>query len=94
MHARLALLLCLPLPAGATTPIAEFLCAPRADLVERLTRSHQAQLVGSGIRDVDSVMEVWADPDGDWMLVQSHADGSACLVAMGEAWDMPVSTKG
>lgn len=88
MRWRLILLafgLATPLQAGG--PIAEVICAPRPDLVERLMRGHEAALVGRGVRDVDAVMEIWASPRGDWMLVQSHPDGQACLLAMGEAWD-------
>lgn len=78
------------LPAGATTPIAEVVCAPRDEMVTRLTGQYRSALTGTGLRDVDAVIEVWSDPDGHWTLVQSYADGRACILAMGSDWDMPV----
>ena len=75
-----------PLAAGA--PLAEVICAPRAQMVQRLTVQYGAQLAGQGVRNVEMVMEVWTTPRGDWTLVQSYSDGRACIVAMGEAWEV------
>jgi hypothetical protein len=76
-------------PAAAAGPIAEVVCAPRGDLVERLTRLHGAAVAATGLRDTDTVVEVWTAPSGDWTLVQTYTDGLACILAMGAAWDMP-----
>jgi hypothetical protein len=78
-------------PAQATTPIAEVLCAPRAEMVQRLSVQNRAQVTAMGIRDVEAVMEVWADDQGRWTMVQSYANGQACIVAMGTDWavEMP-----
>ena len=43
------------------------------------------------LRDPETVLEVWTSPQGRWTLVQSHANGQSCIVAMGENWDMPLS---
>jgi hypothetical protein len=76
-------------PAAATSPIAEVICAPRGEIVSQLTRLSGATMTGMGLRDVETVMEIWTSPRGDWTLVQSYSDGRACILAMGEAWDMP-----
>lgn len=95
MFARLALCLSIfPLPLAAQSPIAEVVCAPRADLVDRLTRQYGARLAGQGVRNIEMVMEVWATPRGDWTLVQSYADGRACIVAMGEMWEVAAERVG
>jgi hypothetical protein len=83
MWRRLILVL-LATPAAAETPIAEVICLPREELAMRLTG---AELSGSGLRDQDAVLEVWTRPSGDWTLVQSYADGMACILAMGESWE-------
>ncbi len=85
----LVVLLVAPLPgaAWAETPIAEVICAPRAEMVLRLTRAYGAELAGQGLRDAEAVVEVWADAAGDWVLVQSYANGQACILAMGEGWE-------
>jgi hypothetical protein len=74
-------------PAAAEGPIAEVLCLPRAELVQRLA---DARVVGAGLRDAEAVLEIWASASGDWTLVQSYANGTACILAMGEAWDAVV----
>lgn len=84
MWTRLILLLALAGPAAAQTPIAEVICAPREELLLRL---QGAELAGAGLRYEDAILEVWAEPSGDWTLVQSYANGTACILAMGEAWE-------
>ncbi len=87
MWQRLIPLLALGTSALAETPLAEVICAPRSEIVSRL---HGATLSGSGLRDAEAVLEVWAKPSGDWVLVQSYANGTACILAMGEAWEATV----
>lgn len=78
----------LALPLAAQSQIAEVICAPRAEMVQRLTVQYGAHLAGQGVRNLEMVMEVWTTPRGDWTLVQSYSDGRACILAMGEAWDV------
>lgn len=80
-------LLALTAPATADSPIAEIVCAPSAEMRDRLTRDYGATLTGTGLRDQDSVMELWSSDRGDWTLVVAYATGQRCIVAMGEAWD-------
>lgn len=87
MSWRLVPLLLLSGPAMAESPIAEVICLPRAELVQRLAG---AEVVGAGLRDAEAVLEVWARPSGDWTLVQTYANGVACILAMGEAWEAVV----
>ena len=79
--------LLVPLPVAAQSPIAEVVCGPRAVIVQRLQAGQGARLAGSGLRDMETVVEVWADPSGDWTLVQSYSNGQACILAMGEVWE-------
>ncbi|WP_283178424.1 hypothetical protein [Gemmobacter sp. 24YEA27] len=39
------------------------------------------------MRDSEAMIEIRADADGNWLLLQNYADGLSCLLAMGEAWD-------
>lgn len=86
MWRRFIPLLLLPVPAVAGSPIAEVICVPRAEMLQRLAG---AGLAGSGLRDAEAVVEVWTRSSGDWVLVQSYANGQACILAMGEAWHAP-----
>ncbi len=84
MWHRLILCFALAGPVSAQSPIAEVICAPREDLLLRL---RGAEVAGAGLRYEDAVLEIWAEPSGDWTLVQSYANGTACILAMGEAWE-------
>lgn len=77
----------MPGAAFAADPLAQVICAPPSELVDRLTHQYGAQLAGMGLRTVEATIEVWATRRGDWTLVQSYADGNACIVAMGEGWE-------
>lgn len=84
----------LPHAARAESPIAEVICAPRAEMVDRLRRTFGANIAATGLRDMETVMEVWTSTAGRWTLVQSYADGRMCILAMGEAWEMPLAAEG
>jgi len=75
--------------AQADSPIAEVICAPRDVMLQRLASAQGAALAATGLRDSETVMEVWTSPGGDWTLVQSYTDGRSCILAMGADWDMP-----
>jgi hypothetical protein len=84
MWKRLTLFAALAGPVAAETPIAEVICLPRAELVARM---HGAEVAGLGLRDGEALLEVWTRASGDWTLVQSYPTGTACILAMGEAWE-------
>lgn len=75
-------------PAKAASPIAEVICAPSAELTDRLERQFGESLRAQGLRDRETMLEVWSsDLTGRWTLVMSYASGESCIVAMGEHWD-------
>ena len=84
---RSVLLMACVTPAAAQSPIAEVICLPRVELLARLKG---AEVVGAGLRDAEAVLEVWTKASGDWTLVQSYANGTACILAMGEAWEAAI----
>lgn len=76
-------------PLDATARLADVICDDRARLEDRLTSVQGATKQGQGLRGPDSMMEVWIDEaSGDWAFVQSYANGTSCIVAMGEHWQM------
>jgi hypothetical protein len=83
-------LLLLPVPAVAGDPLGELVCAERGEMLRRLEVDHGAVRQGTGLRGEEAMVEVWAVPStGDWTLVQSYANGRACIVAIGENWEGP-----
>jgi hypothetical protein len=87
MIRRLICLMLIPLPVAAESPIADMVCAPRAEIVLRLEKGKGALVAGSGLRDTETIVEVWSDPSGDWTLVQSYPNGQVCILAMGQVWE-------
>ena len=81
------LALCMsPLPAGAT--ITDLFCDDTVRLEQQLEGSQGATRISQGMRGPDALLEVWMTPrSGDWMLVQTYANGTSCIVAMGQHWE-------
>lgn len=73
-------------PAASGSPIAEVICAPKQQMKERLTLQYGETRRATGMRNPEEIMEVWADPAGDWTMVITYASGKSCIVAMGEHW--------
>ena len=68
--------------------MADLRCDDRARLEQMLTHVLGAERYGTGLRDPGTMIEVWVTrASGDWMLVQSYANGTSCIVAMGEHWE-------
>ena len=77
----------LAVPAHAAT-ISDVFCDDSARLEKQLKTMHGAQKLGRGMRGPDALLEVWIAPSsGDWTLVQTYANGTSCIVAMGEHWE-------
>lgn len=75
-------------PSLAASPIAEIICAPRVEMLNRLERQFGAVRQGMGLSGPDRMVEVWAtERSGDWTLVMTYPDGQSCIVAMGEDWE-------
>ena len=77
----------------AANPIAEVICAPTDEMTERLITQFGENRVGTGVRDPEQVMEIWAADDGQsWTMVATYARGVSCIVAMGEHWQTTLPT--
>ncbi len=74
-------------PRTEAATISDLFCDDSARLEQQLLTIHGAQRLGRGMRGPDALLEVWIAPSsGDWTLVQTYANGTSCIVAMGEHW--------
>jgi len=81
-----ALALCC-LPATSYARMADLSCDDSARIKQMLKQTMGAERQGLGLRDPDTVLEIWVTPKhGDWTIVQNYANGTSCIVAMGEHW--------
>lgn len=81
-----ASLLTLPLPALAQ--VSDLSCDDSARMNERLVDVFGATRQSTGLRDPETVLEVWVLPrNSEWLIVQNYSNGTSCIVAMGEHWE-------
>jgi len=77
----------LTLPSLANAKMPDVSCDDSARMVVTLTEIVGAERQGMGLRDPETMLEVWVTPQsGDWLIVQNYANGTSCIVAMGEHW--------
>ena len=87
-HFALFLPICLILPAQGEAQMADVSCDDRSRMTHTLSNVIGAERQGMGLRDPETMLEVWVTrPGGDWMIVQNYANGTSCIVAMGEHWE-------
>ena len=75
-------------PQAIAGPLGEVICDDRDRLTEQLQRRHDVARQARALRGPDAILEVWVDRrSGDWTMLQSYTNGTACIIAMGEAWE-------
>ena len=89
MSFRIALPLVLTLlPGLAQAQMSDLRCEDSSRLEQTLTQVLGAERHGMGLRDPNTVLEVWVtQQSGDWIVVQTYSNGTSCIEAMGEHWD-------
>lgn len=84
-----SLIICGLLVANAShAQTGEVSCDDTARLTHKLTYVIGAERQATGLRDPDTVLEIWVTGhNGNWVIVQTYSNGTSCIVAMGEHWD-------
>jgi len=68
-------------------PAAAMTCAPRVDLVDRLSTEFNERLTATGLQNARSLIEVWSSVGGDsFTILVSHPNGISCVVSAGKYW--------
>ncbi len=90
MISRHTVLLCIcgMFPTLAQAQMSDVSCDDSAQQPQTLKEVVGAERQGMGLRDPETMLEVWVTRrSGDWMIVQNYANGTSCIVAMGEHWE-------
>ena len=67
---------------------AQTACAPRADVLEALTKGYTEQAKGMGLASNGNIVELFAGKDGaSWTIVVTLPNGMSCPVFDGEGWE-------
>ena len=62
-------------------------CAERNIVTERLTLNYGEQFFGGGLRNSESIFEVWMSAEkGTWTIIMTTPNGQACVMAAGTDW--------
>lgn len=60
-------------------------CAP-LDVIRKVLEEHSEAAVWTGLDTArNAVLQLWVSPSGSWTLIVVGANGTGCLVAVGEA---------
>ncbi|WP_300073296.1 hypothetical protein [uncultured Ruegeria sp.] len=82
--------MCLSLPPLAQAHMTDVSCDDSGRMTRMLTDVLGAERLGMGLRDPETMLEVWVTRrNGDWLIVQSYANGTSCIIAMGDHWEGP-----
>ncbi|MEM1064347.1 MAG: hypothetical protein AAF771_08145 [Pseudomonadota bacterium] len=66
---------------------AQQFCAERAKITDRLKTGYGESYTGGGLRNAESVFEVWASEEkGTWTILMTMANGRSCVMASGTNW--------
>ena len=75
-------------PSLSTAQMADVQCDDSARLTATLTEVLGATRQGLGLCDPETTLEIWVQArNNDWFVVQNYANGTSCIVAMGEFWE-------
>ncbi len=81
------------LPALAQADLADLSCDDSARMTQTLQDVIGAQRQGLGLRDPETILEVWVTArTGDFLIVQSYSNGTSCIVALGAHWEGELPT--
>ncbi|MEL7256912.1 MAG: hypothetical protein AAFN80_03595 [Pseudomonadota bacterium] len=77
-------------PQSGQAQLIDTVCEDTARLEKQLFGTNGAEVLGYGLRGPDSFIEIWVEPESrDWTLVQTYTNGTSCIMAMGEHWEVP-----
>jgi hypothetical protein len=68
-------------------------CGERQGLLERLSETYGEAHVAIGTAANGAILEVLASKNGSWTALISRPDGTSCVVATGQNWEvLPLQT--
>jgi hypothetical protein len=77
-----------------SSALAQPQCGPRDQIVKALGETFKEAPVGMGVTEPGQLIELFASSSGSWTMVATTPNGTSCLVAAGENWDMVRRVKG
>lgn len=80
--------LCALAATGGTASAQSYNCAPRDDVVGRLSEQFGEARQSIGMTSGNRVVEMYASPDtGTWTITMTLPTGITCIIGAGQAWE-------
>ena len=77
------------MPVAASAAAESTPCGPRPELVKQLSKKFHEEPIAIGLTNKGSLVEVLTSDNGStWTIMISQPNGSSCLVAAGEGWEV------
>ena len=87
--ALLAAVLAAAGPASAQIP-----CGLRAAIAAQLKQVYAEEVVGMGLSDAGSLVELFVSPAGTWTVLLTSPQGISCMIGTGTDWNPRVAANG
>jgi hypothetical protein len=90
----LSLILAIGIGAVAAPPVQAdpMTCAERNDIVAKLA-NYREEAEAIGLNKDGTLLEVFVSPQGTWTVLLSSPQGQSCIAAIGEAWELKVTSQ-
>jgi hypothetical protein len=69
-------------------------CAPRAQIVAKLSQDFREQQQAVGVVNAQAVLEIYVSNAGTWTIIATGIDGNSCVISAGKDWDSSDFVKG
>jgi hypothetical protein len=61
-------------------------CAPREEIAKTLATNFNEKPMGMGLADSGSLVVIFTSPSGTWTAASVSAEGTACVLGVGDGW--------
>ena len=61
-------------------------CAPREEVAKTLASDFNEKPAGMGLADSGSLVVIFVSPAGTWTATSVSAEGTACVLSVGNGW--------
>jgi hypothetical protein len=69
-----------------STAVAQMVCAPRTEIVNRLTKKYEEKQIAMGLDSEARLIEIFISNSGSFTILISYVNGLSCVAMAGENW--------
>ncbi len=78
----------------SVSALAQTVCTERQTFISKLGERHAENPRAIGLASNGTVLEILTSKQGSWTIIMTQPNGSACMVASGEYWEvLPIMSR-